>query len=214
MSTFGSLIADVKTSVRQTTTEMDAFLLSRSAMIWRDLLRSDNWPQQRTTADPISIVSGTQAYDLPEDFDHFAGDRVNYYQSGTQFSAMTIPILRRGSQMNDTRASTWEVISATTNATYPRVVGVQPGGANTYQLVLYPLAGTTGDTLTFDYYAIPQRSEITTGAVITVDQLYETLFNMLATEHMRFLNNQQQFQYFAQLAALSHKAARLTLRTL
>lgn len=215
MSTFGNLIADVDQSVRETTTEKNAFLLASAGRIYQRLLRMDNWPQARTPGQVITIVNGTQAYDLPPDFDRYAGDRVNYNPfNGTTLNAYSLPIIQKGSHQDDTRASIWEGVAGTNQVAYPRVVGVQAGGTNTYQLIVYPLAGSSGDTITFDYYAVPQRSEITTASVISVDALYEALFNYVAADYARFINDQLSFQVFTQTAKDEHRIARQTLSRL
>lgn len=217
MSTFGTVIADVKTACRETTTEKDAYLLAAAGRIWTTLLQSDDWPQSRTTGQVVSVVSGTQAYDLPADFDRYAGDRVNYSPlSGIAFNAYSLPILYRNSTRGDTRISLWESIVSTTPALYtmPQAVGIQAGGANTFQMILYPLAGSTGDTITFDYYSIPQRSEITTGATVVPDDLYETLFAALSADYYRFTGNLEQMQIMTQQAAQAHRSARMTLARL
>lgn len=214
--TFADLIADVKQAVRETTTEKDAFLLSSAARKYRMLLQSDDWPQQRSVQQLASIVSGTQAYDLPADFDRFAGDRVNYTPvSGAYFNACSIPIIRKGSARGDTVASVWEGITPTISpCLWPRVVGIQAGGANGYQLVIYPIAGNTGDTIAYDYYSVPARSEITTATVISVGQLYETLFNMVAADYSRFIDDANGFQVFSAEAKAAHRLARQTLSRL
>lgn len=215
MSTFAQLIADVDQSVRETTTEKDAFLLSAASRIWQRLLRQDNWPQTRVPGFSVTLVSGTQAYDLPADFDRYAGERVNYLPvSPATWPAITLPILRKGSAMGDTQASLWEAAANVNPYSCPQIVGTQAGGANTYQLVLYPLAVNSGDTITFDYYSVPQRSAITTATNIVPDQLYETLFNYTAAEYARFINDQLSFGVFSQTAKDEHKIARQTLASL
>lgn len=215
MSTFADLIADVDQAVRENTTEKNAFLLSEATRVYQRLLRQDDWPQTRVPGFTVTLVSGTQAYDLPADFDRYAGERVNYFIfNSAQYNAITLPILRKGSSMGDTRASLWEGIVNPTPYSYPQIIGTQSGGANTYQLVLYPLAGNSGDTIIFDYYSVPQRNEVTTATVIAVDQLYETLFNFTAAGYSRYINDQLSFGVFTQTAKDEHKIARQTLMSL
>lgn len=215
MSTFADLISDVKQACRETTTEKDAFLLNAAAREYRNLLRADSWPQARVTGQSISIVSGTQNYDLPTDFDRFSGDRVNYFQGlSPAWNAISLPILMRGSQMGDTRVSGWEAIATTQNIRYPEAVGIQSGGTNTYQLVLYPLSGITGDTITFDYYAVPQRNEISMATTITVDQLYETLMELVAAQFWMYELDDDKTGLRMKTAITAHRNARMSLNRL
>lgn len=215
MSTFANLITEVDQAVRESTTEKDAFLLSSAIRTYQRLLRQDDWPQTRVPGFTITLVSGTQAYDLPADFDRYAGERVNYFIfNSAQYNAITLPILRKGSSMGDTRASLWEGVVNPTPYSYPQIIGTQAGGANTYQLVLYPLAGNSGDTIIFDYYSVPQRSAITGATVIVPDQLYETLFNYTAADYSRYIGDQLSFGIFNQTAMAEHKIARQTLSSM
>lgn len=216
MSTFGDVISDVKQAVRETTTEKDAFLLSAAGRIWTDLLRGDDWPQSRVTGTVINVVSGAQAYDLPVDFDRPALERVNYAQFlGTFFQALTIPFITRNSTRADTIISLWEgVIQPTSYYSVPQAVGIQPGGANTYQLILYPLAGATGDTITLDYYSIPPRSTFTTATVVSPEPLYETLYAALAAEYFRYIRDNDQMEIFQGQAKENRMAARMSLARL
>lgn len=215
MSTFADLISDVKQACRETTTEKDAYLLNAAARVYRQLLRDDDWPQSRFTGQVITVVSGTQAYDLPVDFDRFAGDRVNYGSaSNAGFNALSVPVLQKGSQRSDTLVSVWESVTTSSGYTYPRAVGIQAGGTNTYQMILYPLAGLTGDTITFDYYSVPQRSEVTTSTTITVDQLYETLVEAVAAQYWMYELDDDKTGMRMQMARAAHRTARLSLNRL
>lgn len=213
--TIGDLITDVKQSTRQNSTELDAFLLSAAGRIYRRYLRNDNWPQQRVTGTSLSIVTGTQSYDLPADFDRFAGDRVNYQSSlDTSWSSATLPIVLRGTVSGDRLISVWEGISPVLNAYSfcPSVVAVSPGGSNSYQLTLYPAAaGSTGDTVTFDYYSVP--SSVASDTVV-IQPLYETLVASLSKEKSRFLNDEQNLSVFAVQEAAEYRTARMTLNSL
>lgn len=213
MSTFGTMIADVKSASRETTTEKDAFLLQVAARLYRQYVRSDDWPQTRASV-TLTIVSGTQAYDLPADFDRFATDRVNYLWSGSVVPALSIPIVPRGSVAADRRLTLWEGLNTSAGWTYPAIVAIQSGGANTYRLFVYPIAGSSGDTIGVDYYSVPQRSAITTGTAVSVDQLYETMVAATCAEYARYIQDQNQFAIFAGQARDAHRNARQSLARL
>lgn len=207
------LINDVKVSTRQNSTELDAFLLAAAGRLYRDYLRNENWPQQRVTGVTLSVVSGTSAYDLPADFDRFAGDRVNYNFAGMpNWSAILIPIVLRGTTQGDRTITVWEGVSTLQYASqYPAIAAVSPGGANTYQLVLYPPPGTSGDTVTLDYYSVPASVTLST---VLIQPLYETLVAALSREKARFLNDTQNLEIFAQQEKASYRNARMTLNAL
>lgn len=213
--TIGDLITDVKQSTRQNSTELDAFLLSAAGRIYRRYLRNDNWPQQRVTGTTLSIVAGTQSYDLPADFDRFSGDRVNYtYLSGVPWNSILLPIVLRGTTNGDRLISVWEGINYlnTSPSCSPSIVAVSPGGANTYQLTTYPSgAGATGDTLSLDYYSVP--SSVASDTVV-IQPLYETLVASLSKEKSRFLNDEQNLSIFAQREREEYRTARMTLSSL
>lgn len=212
MSTFFDLIADVKQAVDETTGDKDQFLFSAAVRLYRQLLRADDWPQTRQTTGAISVVSGTSIYDLPADFDRFASNTLNYGWGTTGWTRL-LPVLPRGTQQGDNLIAGWEGVTPTTLYS-PYVAGIQSGGANGYQLVLYPGTGTTGDTITFDYYAIPARTEITLGTEIEVDTLYETLFSALCAEYWKYENAQDKMTIALQDARAARRNARMTLSRL
>lgn len=215
MSTFGDVIADVKTSCRETTTEKDAFLLLEAQRLWPELTRSDSWPQTRVPGLVVTITSGAQNYDLPADFDRIAGERVNYASlTGTNFNAQSLPILHRGTERDDTRISVWESVIPSTLYAYPQAVCVTGGAVNAYALELLPLAGNTGDTITFDYYSVLQRAEITLVTALPIEPLYQTLFDLLSASYYRFIEKGDMMTANMKSAVTSRKAARMTLSRL
>gem|GEM_PF-3747196 len=215
LSTFGDVITDVLLSDRDNTGEKNAYLLAEAQRVWPALTRSDNWPQTRVPGLVVTIASGAQNYDLPADFDRIAGERVNYNPlSSSNFNAYSLPIVHRGSERDDTRISIWESVLPPSVYPYPSAVCVTGGAVNTYALQLLPLAGNTGDTITLDYYAVLQRTEITTGTALPVEQLYQTLFDLLSAAYYRYLQRADMMQANLASAALSHKVARMSLSRL
>jgi hypothetical protein len=218
MSTFGDLISDVKIGVRENTSEKDSDLLSAAGRLYREYLRSDDWPQTRVTGTVITIVSGTAAYSLPADFDRFAGDRM-FYTLATNYSwpSLPVPILPRGGVQNDRVIEYWNSLNVGQVASSPwgpMVATVQAGSANTYQVVFYPTPQSSGDTITFDYYSSPSRTSLTTNTTIGVDQLYETLYNALCAQYYGYLRDVNGIAQYNQMARESHRNARQTLSRL
>jgi hypothetical protein len=173
MTTFNEILANVKLNRRipAADTQYDSLITlhaNSTYEVYCRKMQQNGAANMRVVGTPLTIVGGTQNYNLPVNFDRMIDESVQYQFNATVYGKKILPIV------SGPDAEIWE---AFTNFNYApqacRIVASASASFSPLQLRLLPSFTETGGTVSFVYWKKP--AALAAGVTLELPELADAV---------------------------------------
>lgn len=178
------IISAVKLRYKQNTTELDTLIGSWVDESYRGITKQFSWKQLIVPDNSISLVAGTETYELEDDFWKIVPNSVRYYPS----TSATEP----GCIMDEIKADQVGIYKAISNASTPRVWALTSGSGNIPSITFLPSFSSQNAVVKYDYYSEPQEYDASDPSV---EELSDFLVYDVLAKLAEYFNDDKSAQY-------------------